>query len=214
VLPRRSLLITVSQLGVGLAVIAIAPAATAIAAVDPAAMIHQLGSQALAILRPGTPPAQRAAGFRRLFRDNFAVGAIARFVLGPYWRIATPEQRQQFVELLESYVAGVYAQKLADYSGGALRVVATRADGVDGATVTTQAVKPNGGPPVTIDWRLIRVDGSFKISDVIVDNISMATTERAQFASIIERSGGQVDGLLAALRDKTAGLGAAPGSGE
>ncbi|MGC2203775.1 MAG: ABC transporter substrate-binding protein [Stellaceae bacterium] len=43
------------------------------------------------------------------------------------------------------------------------------------------------------------------MSDVSVDGISMAVTQRSEFASVIQHNGGQVQGLIAMLRQKTAG---------
>ena len=49
---------------------------------------------------------------------------------------------------------------------------------------------------------------SYKISDVSVDGISMAVTQRSEFASVIQHSGGQLQGLIAMLREKTGGAAA------
>jgi phospholipid transport system substrate-binding protein len=63
----------------------------------------------------------------------------------------------------------------------------------------SQIIRPQG-PPIEVDWRLEVNDGRYKISDVIVDRVSMALSQRSEFAAIIQRNGGQVSGLLATLR--------------
>lgn len=55
-----------------------------------------------------------------------------------------------------------------------------------------------------IDWRLVTENGTYKISDVIVEGISMMATQRSEFASVVQRNGGQVRGLIAMMREKTA----------
>jgi len=55
-----------------------------------------------------------------------------------------------------------------------------------------------------IDWRLVAENGTYKISDVIVEGISMMVTQRSEFASVVQRNGGQVRGLIAMMREKTA----------
>jgi len=47
------------------------------------------------------------------------------------------------------------------------------------------------------------IDGSYMIVDVLVEGVSMAITQRDEFAAIINQSGGKVEGLLTALRQKT-----------
>jgi phospholipid transport system substrate-binding protein len=183
---------------------ALAPAISAGAAADPAAMISNLGTQALQVLGKDATQSQRVARFRELLRDDFDVPVIARFVLGRYWNIATEEQRAEFTKLFEDYIAIAYATRLAEYSGEQFKVISSRPDG-DGAIVSSQILRPAGAAPIKVDWRLVGRGGVYKISDVSVDGISMAVTERSEFASVIQHNGGQVQSLIAMLRDRTAG---------
>jgi phospholipid transport system substrate-binding protein len=181
----------------------------AAAAADPAALISSLGSRALEVLGKGTTEAQRAARFRDLLREDFDVPGIARFVLGRYWNTATEDQRAEFVKLFEGYVAQAYATRLSEYAGENFKVTGSRPD-PDGAIVSSQILRPGGAPPIKVDWRLTGRNGVYKISDVSVDGISMAVTERSEFASIIQHNGGQVQGLIAMLREKTANASRSP----
>ena len=183
---------------------ALAPAISAGAAADPAAMISNLGTQALQVLGKDATQSQRVARFRELLRDDFDVPVLARFVLGRYWNVASEEQRAEFTKLFEDYIAIAYATRLAEYSGEQFKVISSRPDG-DGAIVSSQIVRPAGAAPIKVDWRLVGRGGVYKISDVSVDGISMAVTERSEFASVIQHNGGQVQSLIAMLRDRTAG---------
>jgi len=180
---------------------ALAPAIPGAAAADPAAMISNLGSQALQVLGKDATQSQRVARFRDLLREDFDVPGIARFVLGRYWNTATEEQRAEFTKLFEDYIAVAYATRLAEYTGETFKVIGSRPE-ADGAIVSSQILRPAGAAPVKVDWR---VTGRNKISDVSVDGISMAVTQRSEFASVIQHNGGQVQGLIAMLRDKTMG---------
>jgi phospholipid transport system substrate-binding protein len=184
-------------------VLAARPAA---AAADPAAVITSLGNQALEVLGKNVAPTARVARFRQLFSQDFDVPGIARFVLGRYWRVATPQQQQEFVRLFANYIVLAYSNRLAEYSGESLKVTGSRPV-PDGSLVSSQIVRPNGAPPAEVDWRLTRADGAYKISDVIVEGVSMAVTQRSEFASVIQRHGGQVEGLITALRQKTESAG-------
>jgi phospholipid transport system substrate-binding protein len=181
-----------------------APVMPVPAAADPAAMISNLGSRALEVLGKDATQSQRLARFRELLKEDFDVPGIARFVLGRYWNTATEEQRAEFTKLFEEYIAMAYATRLAQYSGETFKVTGSRPD-ADGTVVTSQIVRPAGAAPVKVDWRLTGRGGVYKISDVSVDGISMAVTQRSEFASVIQHNGGQVQGLLTMLREKTAG---------
>ena len=201
---RRVLLIVACCVIAGIAVLM--PSRPAAAAADPAAVITNLGNQALEVLGPNVDPSQRVVRFRQLFSADFDVPGIARFVLGRYWRVATPQQQREFVVLLTNYIALAYSNRLAEYSGETLKVTGSRA-APDGSLVSSEIVRPNGTPPAKVDWLLTEHDGAYKISDVIVEGVSMAVTQRSEFASVIQRHGGQVEGLISALRQKTESAG-------
>ena len=183
---------------------ALAPAIPAAAAADPAAVISNLGNRALEVLGKNAPQSQRVARFRELLREDFDVPEISRFVLGRYWNVATEEQRAEFVKLFEEYIALAYSTRLAEYTGETFKVTGSRPD-ADGAVVSSQILRPAGAAPVKVDWRLTGRNGVYKISDVSVDGISMAVTQRSEFAAVIQHNGGQVQGLITMLREKTGG---------
>jgi phospholipid transport system substrate-binding protein len=187
-----------------LIIAALAPAIPAAAAADPAAVITNLGNRALEVLGKNATPAQRVARFHELFREDFDVPGIARFVLGRYWKDATPEQQAEFVRLFEDYIALVYSGQLAAYNGETLKVTGSRPEAA-GAIVSSEIIRPTGSPPVKVEWHLTDRNGIYKINDVAVDGISMAVTQRSEFASVIQRNGGQVEGLITMLRQKTRG---------
>ena len=194
---RRSLLPAAIALLIGGA-LADQPAA---AAADPAAMITDLGNRALEVLAKPVSARQREARFHELFHEDFDVPTIARFVLGRYWRLATPEQQQEFVSLFDTYTTLTYSNRLSLYRGETLKVTGMRSE-PEGWIVTSFILHTNGSPQARVDWRLTWTDGTYKITDVIVEGISMAVTQRSEFASVIRRHGGQVQGLLTLLRQR------------
>ena len=194
---------------------AVAPSVSVAANPDPAVFIDGLDSQLRAVVRNPSPE-QRLTQFHQLFRDDFDVAGIARFVLGRYWPLATPSQQQEFLGLFENYIVQIYADRLSQYadSGDAPRVIGSRL-APDGAVVSSQLRLANGGGPkagghgptvlpVNVDWHLTAQNGSYKISDVVVDGISMAVSQRFEFASEIQRDGGLVQGLLVTMRRQMA----------
>jgi phospholipid transport system substrate-binding protein len=194
---------------------AVAPSISGAASPDPAAFIDNLDTQLRAVVR-NTTPEQRLTEFHRLFREDFDVPGIARFVLGRYWPVTSPIEQQEFLGLFENYIVQVYADRLSRYAdtGDPPRVIGSN-PGPDGAVVSSQLRLANGGGPkagghgptvlpVSVDWRLSARNGSYKISDVVVDGISMAASQRSEFASEIQRDGGQVQALLATMRQTAA----------
>jgi phospholipid transport system substrate-binding protein len=170
---------------------------------DAVAFMNQLWDRAVQVLNKKADPALRQERFRQLFHADFDSPGIARFVLGRYWRDASEEEQKDFVKLFEEYVVFVYTARLSNFGGQDFKIRGSRSDG-DGVMVSTDVFSPGGSSPLKIDWRLVSDNGTYKINDVIVEGVSMLVTQRSEFASIVQRNGGQVRGLLAMMREKTA----------
>ena len=196
---RRFLLTTLFLLIVTASLAATPP--NAIAA-DANVFMDQLWNRAVEVLSKKVPLAERLARFRQLFHADFDGPGIARFVLGRYWRSASEEEQQEYLNLFEDYVVYVYGTRLSNFSGETFKVRGSRTD-ANGTIVSTDILNPSGEPPIKVDWRLVSDNGAFKINDVVIDGISMLVTQRSEFASVIQRHGGQIGGLLALMREKT-----------
>ena len=177
-------------------------AASGAGAADADLFMSQLWGQTVEVLSNKVPRAERLARFRQLFQADFDGPGIARFVLGRYWRSASEQEQQEFLELFEDYVVFVYGTRLSNFSGETFKLRGSRTD-ASGTIVSADIISPNGDAPIKVDWRLITDHGSFKINDVIIEGISMLVTQRSEFASVIQRHGGQVGELLAMMRERT-----------
>ena len=190
-------------IGILLLALACVPSAPRYAAAqDAGSFINNLGQQGMQVLGPSVPAAQRAARFRQLLESDFDLPGIARFVLGPHARTMSPAAQQEFLPLFRDYLVQAYTTRLGQYGGAPFRVTGTRPMG-DATVVSSQVIR-QGGNPVEIDWHVINHGGRFLVTDVVVDGVSMKTTQRSEFAAIIQRNGGHPEALVAALRQQLA----------
>ncbi len=172
---------------------------------DAAAFIRGFADQGTALMADTElKPEAREQAFRRLFRDRFAIDAISRFVVGKHWRAASAAERAEFRDLFEDYIVATYARHLDGYAGVSLKLGPARLGKARSATVSSLIVRPQGAP-VSVDWRLRQAAGSWRIVDVVIEGVSLAIAQRSQFASVIRVNGGRLAGLLAKLRQATAG---------
>lgn len=178
--------------------------AKAAAPSDAAGFVNDLVNSALKTLdNKQLSEEERAKTFRELLDRDFDMPRISRFVLGPYWREASDQEKQQFQKLFEDYVVRSYAQRFSEYSGEQVKVTGSRPESETSTLVQSQVVRQNG-PPAKVDWRVRKDDKGFKIVDVDVEGVSMVLTQREEFSSVIQRSGGTVAGLNKELQQKLA----------
>lgn len=155
---------------------------------------------------PDIPRAERIKRFRQLFNENFAVEAIGRWILGRYWKSATAAERAEYMALFEDLMVVSYVDRFATYTNERLQITKSIAQNNRTATVYSEIVQPHSTDRIRVDWRVGSKEGLFKVVDVVVEGASMSNTMRSDFGSIVRQRGGNVAGLIEALREKTATL--------
>ena len=197
-----------AAIGLALAFIVSVPTADADSHTEASAQfINTLAERAITTIADSELSVEeRRAKFRDLFREGFAVGGIARFVLGRYWRKASVTERDEYLKLFEDVIVSTWADRFSQYSGQKFEVIGAHPvpsvnDGENVALVESRfLVDPT--TPVRIEWRVASRGDLFMIVDVSVEGISMANTQRDEFNSFIRKSGGKVSALLDELRSR------------
>ena len=163
--------------------------------------ITKLADQGIAVLaNEDASEAKQKKEFRRLLNNNFDMNTIARFSLGRYWRTASKAQRSEYLKLFKAMIIDVYSQRFSDYQGQVIEVKGSRKEGERDVLVHSLLTQ-EAGPDVKVDWRVRKRDGRYKVIDVIVEGVSMALTQRSDFSSVVQRGGGDMEALLAHLRE-------------
>ena len=202
---RRSVLVLSTTLLILTLVASLARTTLASSAEEAAQFVRDFSAEAIAVLSdPDVTPAQQQRQFRRLLNDGFELDIIGKFVLGRHWRRANEDERAEFQQVFEDYLVAGYARQLSAYSDEQLEVRQAQPQGDRGALVTSKIIRAEG-EDIRVDWRLRKADENWRIIDVIVEGVSMATTYRSEFSSVIGSNGGRIAGLLEVLRTKTGG---------
>lgn len=156
--------------------------------------INFLGNQSMS-------QSAKSAEFRSLLNESFDMATIGRFALGTYWKSATPAQQKEYMKLFNNMIVKVYSQRFSDYKGQKFEVKSVRKEG-DKDHIVTSFIVPADGPQVQVDWRVRSKGGAYRVVDIIIEGVSMSMTQRSDFASVIQRGGGNVDALLTHLRQQ------------
>lgn len=119
---------------------------------------------------------------------HFDVPYISQIVLARYWRTASPHQRQAFESAFKNMLIRSYANTLLE-NAGSTKIVwkPARVSGGD-ATVRTELERGNG-KNYPVDFSVHKVDGTWKIYDITIDNLSLALNFRSQIDSSVQREG-------------------------
>lgn len=137
----------------------------------------------------------------------------AELVLGRYWRTATPQQRQSFVDAFYHSMLNNYGAAIVDFTSNMLKVFPTHVSpGTQNATVRTQMMRSNGAP-VSVNYYMHMTPQGWKAWDVVIDGVSYVMSYRQDFGSQIAQQG--IDAVIKRLQrgEKPAQIGKTTGSG-
>jgi phospholipid transport system substrate-binding protein len=134
---------------------------------------------------------------------HFDFELITRSAVGRDWSKASAAQRRELVSSFRELLISTYAKSLAKYSGEKVVYKPARAGTRAGTVVVPTEVQAPGSTSIPIDYRMHKESGSWKVYDLVIDNVSMISSYRGQFRSTIARSG--IDGLISELQSKAAG---------
>jgi phospholipid transport system substrate-binding protein len=153
--------------------------------------IDSLGAQTLKAVSSNGSKEQKQAQIEKIFSSNIDIAWVGRFVMGRYWRQANDQQKALYLKKYERFLVKHYASRFADYTSGTFKVTDTRDDGNGEFTVSMEIDSPErqGAEPILVDYRVRNSGGGFKIFDVIVEGVSMITTQRSEFSSVIGQHG-------------------------
>jgi phospholipid transport system substrate-binding protein len=133
----------------------------------------------------------------RYLLPHFDTQTSARVVLGQYWRSATPEQRQRFIDAFYHSLLKNYGNVLVDFTADRLKIFPARVEpGSDIATVRTE-VKRDNGDRVSVNYSMRMTPEGWKAWDVVIDGISYVKSYREDFAPQIESQG--IDSVIKRL---------------
>lgn len=177
--------------------IGLAPSLTA-AGEDPEAAVALLHSRLKPDPREPSPDVHRG-GLAELIAEMHDFPYIARVALGRHWRGLDPQQQARFIAAFARLSTATYAARLAP---ARFRITESSVDAGDRARVG--AVLETGDREVQFEYQLRRVDGRWRIINILVDGVSDLALKRAEYDRLINERG--FEGLLDELERQTAEL--------
>ena len=165
--------------------------------------VTDVGNEIVGVFADKSSPRQdRKERFRKILIQHFNIQSIGKFVLRRHWATATDPQREEFLKLFETALVENYSTHFDNYKNEKLKVSGARASGADGIIVQSDIIRPQGGEPLHVDWKIYPVEGRLMAFDLVVNGVSMSQSQRTEYGTLIQNNGGTLEGLLATLRAK------------
>lgn len=140
---------------------------------------------------------QHVSALYRIAEDYIDFSEMARRSFGTVWNSMNDREKDEGVKLLKEVLIKTYVDRVAKAQPGQVTVVSESVTGDKGEVVSHVQNEKN---KATIEYRLRKVGGSWKVFDVVIEGVSLVVNYRQEFNSIFKASGTQ--GVLDSLRRK------------
>lgn len=137
---------------------------------------------------------ERRIKLREVISERFDFDEMAKRSLGPQWAKITPEEQTEFVRVFSNLLAKTYMNRVEKVTRDMVKV---ESENLDFPKSVVKSKVISDGSVFPLDYRLQNVNGTWKVYDVIIENIGLVANYRNEFAGIIRSSGfaGLMDGL-------------------
>jgi phospholipid transport system substrate-binding protein len=188
---------------VGLAILLLVQSVWVAAGV-PGDQVRQTADKVLAILKDPqlkgeSKKNERRDKLREVIYQRFDFTEMARRSLGSEWRRRSPEEQKEFVKLFTGLLERAYLDNIESYNGEKFRYVKEQEDN-NHAEVDTKIID-NKGQEFSVNYRLHKVNGDWKVYDVVIEDISLVNNYRSQFNRVLATS--SYEELVNRMKGKT-----------
>jgi phospholipid transport system substrate-binding protein len=161
-------------------------------------LIDQVVAEINRVISSGGSEAAMLRQFEALFVRYADVPVIARSVLGPAGRSASPAQIAGFTKAFQGYISRKYGRRFREFIGGRIDVVDGRPVKSYYEVITTAFLQ--GQSPFEVRFQVSDKSGRLLFFNIIIEGVNLLASERTEIGAMLDRQGGNIDALIAELQ--------------
>jgi len=169
---------------------------------DPEKFITEIIDEAKIVLSGGSSKEIRVKKLSEIALKTVDIKGLAYYTLGKKRKQISSEELKKYEDLFEKYFLKSFTSRLTDYSDPKISVLSAEIVNEKYTIVRTMLVKTSKKPEVKIDWRVYTKDSNNPlIRDLIVEGLSLARTQKEEFASILSANSNDINALFLKLEE-------------
>ena len=167
---------------------------------NPEGFISEVIQEAKVILSSSSSSDEKANKLSEIALKTVDVKGLAYYTLGKKRKEITPEELEKYESLFEKYFLKSFTSRLTDYSDPKINVLSSEVVNEKYTIVKTMLLKTSKRPEVKIDWRVYTKDPNNPlIRDLIIEGLSLARTQKEEFASVLNANNNDINALFSTL---------------
>ena len=169
---------------------------------DPKQFISEIVDEVKKILVDTNTKEYKTTKLSEMALETVDIKGVAYYSLGNYRKELRDEQMKEYLALFEKYFLKSFTSRLTDYSDPKIDVLSTEVLNSKYTIVKSLLLATDKKPEVNIEWRVYTKNPEKPlIRDLIIEGMSLARTQKEEFASIIETNNGDVTKLFITLKE-------------
>ena len=169
---------------------------------EPDVFVQSTVNRASNILSKNISKVEKINELKTVAKETVDIRGVGFYSLGSARKNLTSEQKQQYSILFESYFLKSFSSRLAEYTNPEINVIGKETLNKNYTIVNSLLVATSERPEIKIDWRIYTKNpNSPLIRDLIIEGLSLARTQKEEFASILSSNDGDIKSLFKVLRD-------------
>ena len=170
--------------------------------VDPKEFVQIIVDDAKKILVATNTPEYKSEKLIEIAKDKVDIKGIGLYTLGSYRKKLSDSQKKKYTKIFEKYFLKSFTSRLTDYSDPKINVISSEKKNEKYTIVYSILLSTKKKPEVKIDWRVYTKDPSRPlIRDLIIEGLSLARTQKEEFASILKSNDGDINALFIKLQE-------------
>ena len=169
---------------------------------DPKQFIQEIVDEAKKVLVDSNTKEFKTKKLSELALKTVDIKGVAYYSLGSYRKEFSDEQMKEYLPLFEKYFLKSFTSRLTDYSDPKIDVLSAEILNPKYTIVKSLLLATDKKPEVNIEWRVYTKNQDKPlIRDLIIEGLSLARTQKEEFASVIETNNGDVSKLFITLKE-------------
>ena len=169
-------------------------------AIEPDVFVQSTVNRASQTLSKDISKKEKMLELQKLARETVDIKGIGFYTLGKFRKEISDEQKNKYSKLFESYFLKSFSSRLSEYSNPKIDVISKDKKNEKYTIVSSILVATKDRPEVKIDWRIYTKDPEKPlIRDLIIEGLSLARTQKEEFASIIKSNDNNIEALFESL---------------
>lgn len=169
---------------------------------DPKQFISEIVDEVKKILVDTNTKEYKTTKLSEMALETVDIKGVAYYSLGNYRKELRDEQMKEYLALFEKYFLKSFTSRLTDYSDPKIDVLSTEVLNSKYTIVKSLLLATDKKPEVNIEWRVYTKNPEKPlIRDLIIEGMSLARTQKEEFASIIETNNGDITKLFITLKE-------------